>query len=357
MRAALLVGLTLAVLGCRRAEGGRKAPESARPGPSASSSAAESLEAEPRQPDPEAARFPAQAGELALDAHTDPVSFGGTDQPPVSAACSLLATDCAKLERLGLRKVLRVSYVGVPASPMRVVVTLLRFESAESAYAHFTGRIGEAAEAGKPVFSALALPGAAVLGDTTLLLWKAEQFLEFAFSNERLPPGESSARATEHLPPLARAIGARLPGEESLPPAARLLPVAGQEPLSIRYDRFDLAELPGLGPGARARYHRGGDYEFGVMVRSDADAAEDVLETLRKLPGARVLKNAPYRATRLVALDEKSGRRVAWLFGQKNTVVAGVGAELEPRAIPSRYVPERDPNLRRLKKLLDGIAR
>jgi hypothetical protein len=355
VRAALLVGLTLLVCGCRRqTDRGKPQPSASASTPPAVPVSAAVEDARPWSA-PESAWFPARAGALVRDANSDISNFGGPAEPPVANACPLLSEECDKLERLGLRRVLRVPYIGAAPSRARAVATLLRFESPESSYAYFTGRIGAAAEAGKPAFSALPLAGAAVFGDTTLLAWKADHVLELGFSDVGLSPERVAASAGELLPPLASAVTAALPGDATLLIAARLLPAAAQKPLSVRYDRFDLAELPGLGPGARGEYSEGGDeYTVAIAVRGDFDAAEDVLETVRKLPGGRILKNAPYRATRLVQVDEKSGRRMAWLFGQRDTVVLGVGAVLEPTASFRKYVPERDPNLRRLKRLLDG---
>jgi hypothetical protein len=242
-----------------------------------------------------------------------------------------------------LRRVLRLHYVGASDSRARAVALHLTFGSPENAFAHFTDRIAAAAEAGKPAFSALPLPGAAVIGEGTLLAWKANQLLELVMSHDRLSPEENAANAARQLPPLARLIGARLPGEATLPAAVQLLPSEGRKPLSIRYDAFDLAGLAGVGPGARASYvHESETYSVGVLVRGDFDAAEDVLETLRKLPGSRKLKDAPYRATRVVELDEKSGR---------------VGAESRPSVLPRKEEPERQARLRRLKLMLDAMRR
>ncbi|HEY3498632.1 MAG TPA: DUF6599 family protein [Polyangiaceae bacterium] len=354
----LSIGLVFSFSGCRRTRGEAKPAGSASASVAPAVSAAPPAAEEKRWSEPEASWFPLHEGELALDVHADVASFGGEEEPPIAVACALLAVECAELEALGLRRVLRVPYIGANGARGRAVVTLLRFDSAESAYAYFTSRLGQAADAGKPVFAALELPGAAVSGDNLLLAWKAEQFLEFRFSDERLAPEQVPGRASELLPPLARAVVTRLPGKATLPVAAGLLPVAGRKPLSIRYDRFDLAALPGVGPGARAAYSEGDEtYEVALLVRTDADAAEDVLETLRKLPGARKHKNAPYRATRVIQLDEKTGRRVAWIFGQRNDVIAGVGAELEAKPVPRREAWELDPKVKRMKRLLDALRR
>jgi hypothetical protein len=355
VRAALLFGLTLLVWSCRRPnDAGRPQPSASASSPPVAASGSPSEDARPWSA-PEAAWFPEQAGVLARDLNADVSTFGAAGEPPVTQACALLGEECEKLDRLGLRRVLRVPYIGAAPARARAIATLLCFESPESAYAYFTGRIGAAVEAGKPAFSALPLAAESVFGDTTLLAWKADQVLELGFSDVGLAPERAAASARELLPPLAAAVSAALPGEATPLVAARLLPSAARKPLSVRYDRFDLAELPGLGPGARAEYAEGVDeYTLAIAVRGDFDAAEDVLETVRKLPGGRVLKNAPYRATRYVQFDEKSGRRTAWLFGQRDTVVLGVGAVLEPVATLRKYVPELDPNLRRLKKLLDG---
>ena len=354
VRRAVLVGFALATLAC-----GRKREV---PVPSASASAvaagsAAAVEEVAPAALPLPAWVPASAGGFAIDVHADATRFGGPGEAPIAAVCELLSADCAVLEALSLGRALRVSYRERSGDDARVDVTVLSFGSAESAYAYFTGELAEAEELGRPVFRPLEAGAAAVLGDASALVVRAEQVAALGFSNPRLPPEHVASSAEASLVPLARAFGAEMPGEAVLPKAALLLPRAGRSPLGVRYDAADACGFPGVGPGARARYTTtAGTEELAVLVRLDDDAAEDVLETLRKLPASRMIKQAPYRATRVLDVDEKNGRRVEWVFGQKGRLIAGVGRTLEPSPVPKKNSPELNAKIVRLKKLLDGLA-
>jgi hypothetical protein len=301
--------------------------------------------------------LPTQAGEFVLDTHADGQRFGGAGEAPIAAVCELLASDCATLEALALGRALRVSYGQGAGRSARVDVTVLSFGNAENAYAYFTGEVAEAEELGRPRFTPLAAGAAAVIGETTALVVRAEQVAELRFSDSTLPPAALAESASHALAALARAFGSALPGEAVLPKAALLLPVAGRQALAVRYDAQDACGLPGVGPGARASYtSESGPEELAILVRLDEEAAEDVLDTLRKLPGSRVIKQAPYRATRVLRVDDAHGRRVEWVFGQKGRLIAGVGRELRPTPVPKKNSPELNAKIVRLKKLLDGLS-
>jgi hypothetical protein len=301
--------------------------------------------------------LPTRAGEFVVDAHADSQRFGGAGETPIGAVCELLAADCATLDALALGRALRVSYGQGAGRSARVDVTVLGFGNAENAYAYFTAEIAEAQELGRPLFTPLAAGAAAVLGQTSALVIRAEQVAELRFTDSSLPPGSLAKTAADALAPMAQAFGSALPGEAVLPKAALLLPVAGRSPLAVRYDASDACGLPGVGPGARASYTlENGQEELAILVRLDEEAAEDVLDTLRKLPGSRVIKQAPYRATRVLRVDDAKHRRVEWVFGQKGRVIAGVGRELRPTPVPKKNSPELNAKIVRLKKLLDGLA-
>lgn len=312
-------------------------------------------DAPPRAPLPE--WLPTRAGEFVLDAHADGERFGGPGETPIAALCELLASDCATLDALALGRALRVRYGLGAGGSARVDVTVLGFGTAENAYAYFTAELAEAEALGRPLFAPLEAGAAAVLGETTALVVRAEQVAELRFADSNLPPASVPKSARLALAPLARAFGSALPGEAALPKAAVLLPVTGRAPLGVRYDASDACGLPGVGPGARARYtSESGEEELAVLLRQDEEAAEDVLDTLRKLPGSRVIKQAPYRATRVLRVDDADGRRVEWVFGQRGRLIAGVGRALRPTPVPKKNSAELNAKIVRLKKLLDGLA-
>ncbi len=61
-------------------------------------------------------------------------------------------------------------------------------------------------------------------------------------------------------------MGAKLPGEPSLPPAAAALPKDNMIPLGIRYETKDVLGVDGAGPGAFG-YYKEVDKRYRVVAR------------------------------------------------------------------------------------------
>jgi len=295
-------------------------------------------------------------GTFCLDANADLRLFGGEATLPLSEAAALLAVDTERIERSGLTRVVSLSYVEDSSEPARVGASVLGFTSAETAYAFFTARLADAAEVGHPAYTPFAAGAAGVRGDVTALVVRADQVLRLEYTNGRLAPERVGQAAAPALTLLGSEIGSALPGAATLPPAARLLPERERLPLSLRYDAGDLEGMEGVGPGAVAAYADDQRrYRMALAVRLDPDAAKDVLSTLRKREGSRVLKRAPYDALRVGEDDPKTGAVREWIFGQKGALVAGVALDAPPRAAPHGAPPERDAAILKLKRLLDGL--
>jgi hypothetical protein len=358
MRASrVAVLLALGSLGCRGA-GHEAAPRprasaSAKP-PTASSPCSDGggTIADPRF----VTWFPRAAGGFCLDPNADQRVFGARSPLPLADAAELIGIDSERLERSGVLEVVALSYVEANSEPGHVGVSVLGFTSAETALAFYTARVAEALELAHPNYVAFAAGAVAVRGETTALVVRDKAVARLEYTNARLPPTRVVTAAAPALEELGRAIAGGLPGPATLPPAARLLPEAERVPLSLRYDAGDLAGFEGIGPGASAVYSDGKRrYRLALAVRLDADAAKDVLSTLKKREGARVLKQAPYEALRAGESDEKSGVVREWIFGRKGSLVAGVALDAPPRAAPRGAPPERQAAVLKLKRLLDRL--
>jgi hypothetical protein len=300
--------------------------------------------------------FPRALGSYCIDPNADQRVFGAGAPLPLEDAGELLSLDPGELERSGVTKVVAVKYVEDVAEPGRLVASVLEFASAEAAYGFFTERLARAAEIGRPAYTPFDAGAAAVLGDTTAYVVRAAAVARLEFANPRLAPARLVTAARPVLVALARDIGARLPGAAKLPPAARLLPDASRVPLSLRYFARDLEGFEGVGPGAVASYVDGrARFRLALAVRLDADAGKDVLSTLRKREGSRVLKHAPYDATRVVEEDAQSGAVREWIFGRKGALVAGIALDAPPRAAPKGAPPERGLAVLKLTRWLDRL--
>jgi len=300
--------------------------------------------------------FPRASAGYCIDSNADQRVFGLRAPLPLGDAAEALGLDAAELERLGLVEVVSLAYIEDRDDPARVAASALRFTAPEGAFGFFSERVGDAAEVGHPVLHPLAAGADAVLGDATALSVRAAIVLRLDFTSRGLAPARLAAAAEPVLTRLAKAIADQLPGELTLPPALRLLPAAAQTPLSRRFDALDLLGFVGVGPGALAAYDDGAKpFRLALFVKQDADAAEDVLHTLRKRPDSRKLKGAPYDATRVVELDPKTGAGKEWVFGHKGVFVGGASLDAPPRAAPRGTPPERDAAILRMKRLLDGL--
>lgn len=303
-----------------------------------------------------AAWFPRSVGSYCIDPNADQRVFGAAASAPVADAAELLSLDAGELERSGLARVVAIKYVEDSDEPGRLVASVLGFASPEAAYGFFTDRLARAAEAGRPAYTAFEAGAAAVLGDTTAYVVRGAAVLRLDFANPRLPPERLVPAARPVLSALARDIGARLPGPATLPPAARLLPDAARVPLSLRYFARDLEGFDGVGPGAVASYVDGAErFRLALAVRLDADAGKDVLSTLRKREGSRVLKHSPYDATRVAEDDAQAGAVREWIFGRKGALVAGITLDAAPRAAPKGAPPERSLAVLKLTRWLDRL--
>ncbi len=169
---------------------------------------------------------------------------------------------------------------------------------------------------------------AGALGSGIAYVFRGDSVGELRYVNEleisRSDQGQQSARASA----AGEGAGREAPGEASLPPAARLLPQSGLVPLGIAYDYDDLFGVSGAGQGAIGYYWSGGAvrYRLASIVRDDEASAKDVFGTLKKLPGARTLKDQPFD-TLTFTLQDGEGPKVEWLVGRKGNRLVGAGDE------------------------------
>jgi hypothetical protein len=351
---------------CR--EGRRRAPEpssAASAGTARAAGSSSALRQTPPPPcrapaalaaDAEAASwFPAVVEGHCLDPHSDVHRHGGKTAPPLAGACAALGVECDLPLRLGLQRVVSVRYVDVTSALERVTASVWSFADAEAALAYLTERVAVDTELGRPPVLFDAGAGGVLRGSGAALV-RGSSVALLELEDERTTAAERARRAAVVLPALARSIGARLPGTTRLPRAVELLPVEGRSLDVVRYEGFDLFGISGVGRAARARLERpSGTRDVVALVRQDEDAADDVMATLRKVEGARRIKQAPYGALRL---RQTEGTRVPmdWVFGRKGTVVLGVGAPVVVTPKKKGVPKPPDESLLELKTLLDRTA-
>jgi hypothetical protein len=259
----------------------------------------------------------------------------------------------------GLRRVVTLRYIDGKGSPGAVNVNLSRFASVEGAYGFFTKRVVADADPAETVPAALDAGGAGALGSGIAYVWRADMVAELSYTNELEPPDQLKASAARVLPPIATAMGEALPGDKQLPKAVTLLPTEHRLPMGVSYAAKDLLGIAGTGPGALGFYQDGSErYRVFALTRADEDSAKDVLKTMRKLDGAKGLKDSGVDAISFSAREEESAPAVGWVVGRKGATVVGVGDELfvlrgKPESAALR-VPETK-KLERVKAILADV--
>ena len=259
----------------------------------------------------------------------------------------------------GLRRVVTLRYIDGKGSPGAVNVNLSRFASAEGAYGFFTKRVVADADPADTVPAALDAGGAGALGSGIAYVWRADMVAELSYTNELEPPDQLKASAERVLPPIAIAMGNALPGDRRVPAAVSVLPTEHRLAMGVSYAAKDVLGIAGTGPGATGFYRAGNErYRVFSLVRPDEDSAKDVLKTLRKVDGAKALKDTGVDAIAFSVREEDSSPQVGWVVGRKGSTVVGVGDEVfvlrgKPEAQAER-VPEAK-KLERVKAILSLV--
>jgi hypothetical protein len=307
-----------------------------------------------------AAFFPRSAADYCVDPNSEARAFGENAPNSLDAVCTeLFDGECEVYKSFGLRRVVTLRYIDGKGSPGAVNVNLSRFASVEGAYGFFTKRVVADADPAETVPAALDAGGAGALGSGIAYVWRADMVAELSYTNELEPPDQLKASAGRVLPPIAKAMGDALPGDKQLPRAVAILPVEHRLAMGISYAAKDLLGIAGTGPGAIGFYQEGSErYRVFSLTRADEDSAKDVLKTLRKVDGAKGLKDTGVDAIAFSSREEETSPLVGWVVGRKGSTVVGVGDELfvlrgKPESQAAR-IPE-PKKLERVKSILATV--
>ncbi len=305
--------------------------------------------------------FPRLAGGFCLDPNGGDKTFGEGASLPIDHICDLFDGECEIYKGYGVRRVVEARYVDGGGTPATIDVHLSKFGTTEGAYAMFTRRVvgdGDPAEDSTP--RPIEGGGAAALGLGNAYLWRGLYLAELTYTNENAAEAAIKAAGERLLPPLIKEMGALIPGDTALPPAAAALPKGGLLPLGVRFSTKDLLGVDGVGAGAFGYYKDGAKrWRVASVARADADQAKDVLSTLGKLPGATREKYIGDGAVRLMRKDGE-GPPAEWVFARAGKAVLGVGDEArvlragQTADEHAKVTLTKDEKVDRLKKLLPG---
>jgi len=276
-----------------------------------------------------AAFFPRTSSDYCLDPHGEVRSYGQDAKGTIDDVCiQQLNGECEVYKSYGLKRAVTLRYVDGRGSPGTIAVLLSRFASREGAYGFFTKRLLTDQDPAQVTLTLLEAGAGAALGSGIAYVFRGEHLAELSYTNETESPDQMRASGKRLLPDLAKAIGDKLPGDTALPPAAAALPVENRLPMGIAYAPSDILGISGLGGGAIGFYKNGEQrYRLLSLQRTDDDAADDVLETLKKVDRASKLKELPFPALAFNQQSSDAAPRTEWVAGRKGSRIIGVGDE------------------------------
>ena len=311
-----------------------------------------------------AAFFPRKVAGFCLDPNAETRAYGAQTSEPIDQVClEQFNGECELYKSYGLERVVTLRYVDGEGSDGSVTVTLSRFTTAEGAYGFFTRRIVGDEDPARLGSEKLVAGGVGALGAGSANVWRSRHVAELRYTNAQEPGERVVQLARGILPALSQRIGEQLPGDKSLPPAARALPSAHRLRLGIVHHTKDVLGIAGTGPGA-VGYYQKGDQRWRVVsiVREDEDSARDVMKTLKREAGAKSLKGTTPPALALVQPAEDDGPKIEWIVARSGRAVFGVGDEAHaltpdrPAAAVAKSRLDQTGKLERIRQLLASPA-
>ncbi len=273
--------------------------------------------------------FPRVAGDYCVDPNGETRAYGENASGTVDKVCTeLFDGECEVYKGFGLKRVVTLRYVDGKGSPGAVNVNLSHFASREGAYGFFTKRVIADGDPVEVAPEALEAGGAGALGTGIAYVWRGEYVAELSYTNEIESPDELKATSARVLPPIAKEMGQKLPGDDAPLPPVAALPKEHQARLGVMYDSKDALGVAGVGPGAFG-FYKEGDKRWRVLslARADEASAKDVLKTLGKLDGAKELKGVTFEGVSFVRQEDEASPRVNWVVARKGSALLGVGDE------------------------------
>lgn len=273
--------------------------------------------------------FPRRIDDYCVDPHGETRAYGRDAKVGIDEVClEQFNGECEVYKGYGLDRFVTLRYASGTGSAGEVSVGVARFASAEGAYGFFTRRVVAGQDPAAATVEPLAAGGAGALGTGIAYVWRGHHVAQLGYTNIDESPEEMAKSSKDILPTMATQIGSRMTGDLALPAAVQLLPTEQRLPLGITYEVRDAVGVSGAGPGAIG-YYRAGDKRWRVlaMVRSDEAAAKDVLHTLRKVTGAKPVKDLPFPAVVVSLGGDTTHDKAAWLVGQQGRLLLGVGDE------------------------------
>lgn len=309
-----------------------------------------------------AAFFARNVNDYCIDPNSDTRAYGKSAPGTLDQVCTeLFDGECEVYKAFGLERVVTVRYADAKGSTSTVNVVLSRFETPRGAYGFFTKRVVADSDPAESTAKPLTAGGAAALASTIAYVWRGAYVAELSYVNDSESPDALRQSAAKILPDIAKSMGSLVPGDVALPDTAGLLPREGLVPLGILYEPHDVLGIQGVGPGSYGFYAEDGRrYRIALMERADEASAQDILKTLKKVPGAAETKTHPPVVALTTHPGGAEGVKSEWLFAREGNRVVGVGDEelvlnqLSTEQARAKSL-KREEKLERLNKLVTSL--
>jgi hypothetical protein len=273
----------------------------------------------------------AGAVDYCLDPQGQTRAFGEKASLTLEDVCTTAVDgECEVYKHFGLKRFVSIRYVDGAGAGSSVEVYLSQYADANGAYGMFTKRViadGDPADPSAP--KVLDAGGAAAIGTGRAYVWRANQLAELQYINENESPDQLAASSLAVLAPLAKLIGANVPGAPDKPEAAAALPATNLvNKNAIAFYPKDALGITGTGAGAVGYYKDGARrYRLVAIPKADADQAKDVMRTLKAKPGSMAVPGPGDESLHVVLQAAADAPKVEWLFTRKGSLIAGVGDE------------------------------
>lgn len=276
---------------------------------------------------------------FCIDPNSETRAYGKSAPGTLDQVCTeLFDGECEVYRSYGLERVVTIRYADAKGTTSTVNVVLSRFETPRGAYGFYTKRVVADADPSDSKAKAITAGGAAALASTISYVWRGSYVAELSYVNDSEAPDALRQSAAAILPEIAKSLGALVPGDTALPDTAGMLPSEHLIPLGILYEPRDVLGVQGVGPGSYGFYdERGTRYRVTILERADEASAQDILRTLKKLPGSTETKGKLPMLS-LVLHGTNDGNKTEWVFARQGNRIAGVGDE---ELITSQLQPEQ----------------
>ncbi|MBX3222740.1 MAG: hypothetical protein KF795_19665 [Labilithrix sp.] len=290
--------------------------------------------------------FAKSTGGYCVDPQGEIKTYGEKGKLSMDEVCTTAFDgECEVYKRFGLKRVVSLHYVDGSGKGGTVEVNLSQFGDVAGAYGMFTLRVvaGDPAEPSTP--KPLAAGAAGAIGTGRAYVWRGQHLAELQYVNENESPEELAKSSEAILTTVGKAIGERLPGATTLPPAAQILPADKRVANGIVFQPKDVLGWTATGPGA-VGFYKDGDRRWRVLaiVKDDADQAKDAFKTIKSKPGSLPIAATGDEAAHVVVPsageDKANAPKVEMLVARKGNVVWGVADE--EYALRAVSGPDRD---------------